>query len=129
LSSVSAPRPDVTQANLIREPDGVLAKRVITGGRCAPGAISVVLIELAVAPGVDPWFPVDDAGRPTENGDNAVLAAERACSGCPVKDECLELARREELRTGDIHGVRGGLTATQRRATYRAAAAQGGDAR
>lgn len=129
LSSVSAPQPRGTSPSLGTEPDGVLAKRVGTRGLCAPGAVSVVRTAMAVSDDDDPWFPVDDAGRTIDTGEKAVEAARTACHGCPVIAECLELARREESRTGDVYGIRGGRSADERRAAYRKAAVMGGDLR
>lgn len=128
LTSVSTPPPSGTSLVLLTEPDGVLVKRVATRGLCRPGAMSVVRIALAVDEYEDPWFPVDAEGKTIESGDRAVQAARSACRGCPVIDECRVLAQREETRTGDIHGVRGGLSAGERRITYRAAA-KGGEPR
>ena len=116
LSSVSAPPPE---NHLRTEPEGVLVKRIGARGLCAPGAISIVRAVLAVSEDDDPWFPVDDAGKHIDTGDRAIAAARRACHGCPVMVECRELARREESRTGDVYGIRGGLSADERRAAYR----------
>ena len=126
VTSVSAPQPPDTFSNVCTEPDGVLAKRIGTRGLCAPGAVSVVRAALVVSDDDDPWFPVDGAGKTIDIGDRAVRAARRACGGCPVMAECRELARREESRTGDVYGIRGGLAACERRAAYRAAAKGGG---
>ena len=91
--------------------------------------MSVARVDLAVNQYEDPWFPVDAEGKTIESGDRAIQAARQACLGCRVIAECRVLAQREETRTGDIHGVRGGLAAGERRAAYRAAAIKGGDAR
>jgi hypothetical protein len=68
----------------------------------------------------DPWFPV------TNSVEEGIEAAQAACGGCPVMRECRELTFREErdLAEGHIHGVRGGLSALQRRAVYRRMPAQ-----
>ncbi len=128
LSSVSTPQPSGTSLELATEPDGVLAKRIAARGLCRPGAVSVVRVELAVDAYEDPWFPVDAEGKTIESGDRAVQAARLACLGCPVIAECRVLARREETRTGDVNGIRGGLSAGERRTAYRTAASKGGDA-
>jgi transcription factor WhiB len=128
LSSVSAPQPQSTFPSVVTESDGVLAKRIGIGGLCAPGAVSIVRAAMVVSDDDDPWFPVEDSGKPIDTGDRAIDAARRACFGCPVMAECRELARREESRTGDVYGIRGGLAADERRAAYRAAT-KGGDAR
>jgi hypothetical protein len=128
LTSVSTPPPSGISLDLLTEPEGVLSKRVSARGLCRPGAVSVVRVALAVDDIEDPWFPVDAEGKTIESGDRAIQAARLACLGCPVIAECRVLAHREEARTGDIHGVRGGLSAGERRAAYRAAATKGGDA-
>lgn len=124
-SSVSTPPPHSTQPDPSTEPDGVLAKRVGTRGLCAPGAVSVVRVAMSVTEDDDPWFPADGGGA-IETGEKAINAARRACHGCPVMADCRELTRREEARTGDVHGIRGGLSADERRAAYRAATKGGG---
>jgi hypothetical protein len=129
VSSVSAPPPQGTCPHVSTEPVGVLAKRVGTRGLCAPGAVSIVRIALAVSEDEDPWFPVDAGGKTIESGDKAAERARAACGGCPVMAECRELARREETATGDVHGIRGGLSADERRAIYRRAATKGGGPR
>lgn len=47
------------------------------------------------------WYPT--VGQST-------ATAKRVCGGCPVRVACLD----DALRTGDRHGIRGGLTATER---------------
>lgn len=56
-----------------------------------------------------------------ESSDIAGLrAAQAICRTCPVTDECLEAAAREEMTTARtaIAGVRGGLSGRQRRSLY-----------
>ena len=122
-SSVAALAPPGT-STVSTESTGTLAKRIGARGLCAP-----VWAALAVTGDNDPWFPVDDEGKVIESGDKAVKAARRACSGCPVIAECLELAWREESVTGDVNGIRGALAADERRAAYRAASIRGRAAR
>lgn len=55
------------------------------------------------------WYPT--IGQST-------TAAKRVCGGCPVRVACLD----DALRTGDRHGIRGGLTATERARTTTTAA-------
>lgn len=44
--------------------------------------------------------------------------ARRMCSGCPIREQCAELAIREE-GLGYISGIRGGLSPRERRALIR----------
>lgn len=104
-TTVSAPPPAGTHLKLSSEPDGVLAKRVASQGLCVPRSRGT----FAVSADDDPWFPLD------ENGAQAVKLARAACSGCPVIRECREMTRREESAIGSIHGIRGGLSAGERR--------------
>ena len=125
VTSVSAPLPQGTRPDVATETDSVLAKRVATAGLCRPGAASMTRIvfhhQVALSRLVngdgdetdDPWFPA------TETGDRATEAARWACQGCPVRTECAVLAYREEVKTGDVHGVRGGLSAGERRDALR----------
>lgn len=65
------------------------------------------------------WFP-----SPPNRGSRAsvyrreVAAAKAVCASCPVRDECLAAA----LATAPTHdfGIRGGLTASERRTARRA---------
>ena len=57
--------------------------------------------------GGDAWFP-ELGGDPRP--------AQRICRTCPVIDECLDYALKNNFR----HGVYGGLTGTQRRKLQRA---------
>ncbi|MDN5717951.1 MAG: WhiB family transcriptional regulator [Janibacter sp.] len=60
---------------------------------------------------LDIFFPVGSAGP-------ALWQAQRAtsiCAGCPVTEECLSYA----LRTGQDHGIWGGLTSEERRGLRR----------
>lgn len=63
------------------------------GGRCADASN-------------DDWFPLNERPTPERR-----VAARRQCAGCPVRWECLELA----LRTGEDHGIWGGLLPGDRR--------------
>ena len=124
ITTVSAPLPEGTRPEIAAEMSAVLRKRVASSGLCRPGAVSITVAtfhdQIATARRVsdtgetdDPWFPLE------ETGPKAVKAARRACFGCPVKAECGVLAYREELATGDVHGVRGGLSAGERRTVLR----------
>jgi WhiB family redox-sensing transcriptional regulator len=42
---------------------------------------------------------------------NAIKQAKKVCAGCPVRATCLD----EALEIGDQYGVRGGMTAKERR--------------
>lgn len=57
---------------------------------------------------VDPelFFPEKDSGK------NTAADAKRVCMGCPVRVTCLDYA----VRTGQAHGVWGGLSERERRA-------------
>lgn len=58
------------------------------------------------------WF-FAEAKQP--GGMAAIRRAKAICnSGCPIKDECLELAVRNENNSGHRHGVFGGVTADAR---------------
>lgn len=46
---------------------------------------------------------------PTPGG--SATEAKAICAGCPVRDECLA----DAIRTGEEYGVRGGVSARQRR--------------
>lgn len=47
-----------------------------------------------------------------------VPVARALCTGCPIRDECAELALREES-SGYISGIRGGMSPRERRALIR----------
>lgn len=53
------------------------------------------------------WFP--DKGNPARD-------ARDVCAHCPVRTNCLNSALKEErgLLAGSRHGIRGGLSGTQR---------------
>lgn len=57
--------------------------------------------------GVDPelFDPVSEADT------GRITAAREICAACPVQASCLQFA----LRTGEDHGIWGGLTAAERR--------------
>jgi hypothetical protein len=61
--------------------------------------------------GEDPWFPT--GGRPEELEERAV----KACAGCPVIAECLEMALRLEagLPRDNVVGIFGATPGHQRR--------------
>lgn len=78
-------------------------------GRGRPGRDAPGWRELAACEGedLDTFFPVGSAGP-------ALWQERRAksiCAGCPVAEECLSHA----LRTGQDHGIWGGLTSEERR--------------
>jgi WhiB family transcriptional regulator, redox-sensing transcriptional regulator len=56
----------------------------------------------------DLFFPVSGSGRSLEQ----VECAKAVCAGCPVRRSCMAFA----LRTGQAHGIWGGLTEEERRA-------------
>ncbi len=56
---------------------------------------------------LETFFPVGDAGPAIWQ----VNRAKAICALCPVRTQCLDFA----LRTGQDHGVWGGLTAQERR--------------
>lgn len=59
----------------------------------------------------DWWFP--ELGQNT----NEHKMARELCKQCPVRQQCLEYALRENI----VHGVWGGLTPNERKALRRAA--------
>ena len=59
----------------------------------------------------DLFFPVSSSGRALEQ----VAEAKAICAGCPVRPECLAFA----LRTGQLHGVWGGLGEQERYLVWR----------
>jgi WhiB family redox-sensing transcriptional regulator len=63
---------------------------------------------------VDPdlFFPVGVTGPAIEH----IAAAKSVCSGCPVKEPCLEFA----LTTNQEYGIWGGASEEERRAIRRA---------
>jgi WhiB family redox-sensing transcriptional regulator len=65
------------------------------------------------APDPDLWFAPSEVGP----GAAQVAEAKAVCAGCPVREDCLELA----LTLGLDYGVFGGFTASERRALRRAA--------
>lgn len=64
-------------------------------------------------PGADPWFDLDGKGL---QGGVVRQAARAACAGCPVMNLCAAEALEIEPQTAvGPYGVRGGLSAEQRR--------------
>lgn len=59
----------------------------------------------------DPWFADHVVHGHHKDAD---LHADAACEGCPVRQECLEKALREESRGAEPYGVLGGLTHRRR---------------
>lgn len=57
------------------------------------------------------FFPVGIAGPAVWQ----ISQAKAICQGCPVREQCLQYA----LRTGQDHGIWGGLTAGERRGLRR----------
>jgi WhiB family redox-sensing transcriptional regulator len=68
---------------------------------------------LAACQSIDPelFFPVSASGKSLEQ----VTAAKAVCAACPVRQECLAFA----FRTGQVHGIWGGLTAEERQQALR----------
>ncbi len=54
----------------------------------------------------DLFFPVSGSGRSLDQAEQA----KAVCAGCPVRPSCLAFA----LRTGQAHGIWGGLTEEER---------------
>lgn len=54
----------------------------------------------------DLFFPVSASGKSVAQA----TLAKAICASCPVRRECLEFA----LRTGQVHGIWGGLTEEER---------------
>lgn len=65
--------------------------------------------------GQDPdlWFPEG----PTAELD--AMEAKRICAGCPVRQQCLDMAMGRERGRNDREGIFGGLDGKQRRYLYR----------
>ncbi|MCA1229947.1 WhiB family transcriptional regulator [Saccharopolyspora sp. 6M] len=65
-----------------------------------------------------------DDPEPVDGGHWRIEQARRLCGGCPVRRECLADAiaweTRSATRAATTVGTRGGLTATERAALYRA---------
>lgn len=61
----------------------------------------------------DLWYPMPSNER-------GIAAAQSVCRACPVRQACLDEALREEGGRGHEarHGIRGGLTGSQRRRLY-----------
>lgn len=61
----------------------------------------------------DLWFP-------TPGDDAAIAEARSVCKQCPVRQECLTAALREEggVHPYKRHGIRAGMTGHQRRSLY-----------
>jgi WhiB family transcriptional regulator, redox-sensing transcriptional regulator len=52
------------------------------------------------------FFPLSDSGMSVEQA----ARAKAICAGCPVRGDCLAFA----VRTGQAHGIWGGMTAGER---------------
>lgn len=65
--------------------------------------------EAAACRDTDPelFFPLSESGKSLDQ----VAEAKAICAGCPVRQPCLAFA----LRTGQAHGIWGGLTEEERR--------------
>lgn len=102
-------------------------------GRPKPGTSratrSVELAAAIPAPGDDwstqaacaerpdlPW-DTNAAGTMASKQTRPIRAALNVCAACPVRTDCLTDARRTETYAYDVHGIRGGLTAPERKAT------------
>jgi WhiB family transcriptional regulator, redox-sensing transcriptional regulator len=74
---------------------------------------------LSACQSVDPelFFPVSSAGRSLEQ----VAEAKAVCGSCLVRRQCLAFA----VRTGQTHGIWGGLTEEERRRKSRRREASG----
>jgi hypothetical protein len=90
-------------------PTPVLVHRVGAAGLCADTAD-------------DRWFPAEPHHDASQQAREAYEEyARKACEGCPVRADCLELALRIEDRPGvRAHGVWGGLAPWARTALRRA---------
>ncbi|WP_047892780.1 WhiB family transcriptional regulator [Micromonospora sp. RV43] len=117
-TSVTAPIPRGPRLSDTRETDSVLQKRIQTRGLCVPTGKTP-----QVNADEDPWFPNELSGKA------AAAAARKACRNCPVRSECLELALREERTAANVYGIRGGRSATERKALLKRRFGQGGGAR
>lgn len=87
-----------------RPENGRPAVRLLTRGRWRM---------LAACQSIDPelFFPVSASGKSLEQ----VTAAKAVCAACPVRQECLAFA----FRTGQAHGIWGGLTVEERQQALR----------
>lgn len=114
MTSLAAP--PLVGANPTTEPIDVLAKRVNELGKCTTAVVSEA---------DDPWFPV------TRVRQELVAAAKRACAGCLVTDDCLEMTLQLEsdLPEARINGIFGAKAAHERLALIRARRNAGGVAR
>jgi hypothetical protein len=102
-TSVSASGPVSTTAE-----DAARELRELSGLVFAYGKCSSYVFEPG---GDDPWFP--SSGTPEELEEQAV----KACAGCPVIAECLEMALRMEmsLARDNVVGIFGATPGHQRR--------------
>lgn len=96
------------------EPTTLLEKQVYAHGLCTKAVLTAEL---------DPWFPATEKESALEE------VARRVCAGCPVKNECGELALRKErgLPRDRIHGIFGGLAPHERIAANKARRARSGE--
>lgn len=105
MTRLAAPPPRAVAVTT--EPTTLLEKQVYARGLCTKAVLTAEL---------DPWFPATEQESALEE------VARRVCAGCPVKDECGELALRKErgLPRDRIHGIFGGLAPHQRIAAIQA---------
>jgi Transcription factor WhiB len=86
--------------------DEALQRRVAAAAKCAGSCDDEV------------WFPSSMLGHSAQ--DKYAAHARAACLGCPVAEECLELAlRAEDAHGGGSHGVRGAIAPWERQAMIR----------
>ncbi len=106
-TTLAAPPPGA--ATVTSEPTPVLAKQVNSRGLCTRARIDAEN---------DPWFPATRVEADLE------VLARRACAGCPVMAECLELTLRTESQFKDqrsrINGIFGGRAPHERIALLQA---------
>lgn len=76
-----------------------------TRGNQAWQEIAACAVAAEVVRDPDLFFPL------TQENDERVALAKKICSSCQIKRVCLEAA----LDCGDVHGIRGGLTARERK--------------
>jgi hypothetical protein len=119
-SSVAAPAPKGPRAIVSTLSTNLLYKLVTGLGLCRPAVTRNVRKALDKVIGVTKDGKTKDAWFDEATGKRSVQAARSACEGCPVRAHCLELALRQEKTVADVHGVRGGLSVSERRTIVRA---------